>query len=217
MARVDWHVQGFDVTTCNCAWGCPCQFMSLPTEGNCRAVVGFHIDRGHFGKVKLDGLSFAGLFAWPKAIHEGNGEAQPVVDVRANEAQREAILKIMSGEETEPGATIFNVFAATYGKVHPPMFKQIRMEADFAARTARIEIEGVAEARVEPIRNPITGATSVARIVLPDGFEFEEAECASSQVRTMQAPISLKWSGKHAHIAKLDMTGAGVVRKRTAA
>ena len=217
MARVDWHVQGFDVTTCNCAWGCPCQFMSLPTNGDCRAVVGFHIERGHFGKTPLDGLSFAGLFAWPKAIHEGNGEAQPVVDLRASEVQRNAILKIMSGEETEPGATIFNVFAATYGKVHPPMFKSLKVEADFNRRTARIDIEGVAEARVEPIRNPITGATSNARIVLPGGFEFEEAECASSEVRTLQAPISLQWSGRHAHIAKLDMTGAGVVRKRTAA
>jgi hypothetical protein len=31
MARVDWRIQGTDVTHCNCAWGCPCQFMSLPT------------------------------------------------------------------------------------------------------------------------------------------------------------------------------------------
>jgi hypothetical protein len=217
MARVDWHIQGVDVTTCNCAWGCPCQFNSLPTEGNCRAVVGFRVDKGHFGKVSLDGLAFAGLFAWPKAIHEGNGEAQPVVDVRASEAQREAILKIISGEETEPGATIFNVFAATYRKVHPPMFKPLKIEADFDRRTARIEIESVAEARIEPIRNPVTGATSSPRLVLPGGFEFEEADFASSTVRTMQAPISLKWEGRHAHLARLDMTGAGVVRRRSAA
>jgi hypothetical protein len=218
MAGVDWHIQGFDVTTCNCAWGCPCQFMSLPTQGGCSAVVAFHVERGHFGKVPLDGLNFGGLFAWPKAIHEGHGEAQPIVDVRANEAQREALLKIMSGEETEPGATIFSVFAATYEKVHTPLFRRIRMEADFAARTALIEIEGLAEARVEPMRNPVTGATSNARLVLPGGFEFEEADFASSRVRTQQAaPIALHWDGRHAHLARLDMTGAGVVRKRAAA
>ena len=216
MSRVDWHIQGIDISTCNCAWGCPCQFMSLPTNGNCLAAVGFHIARGHFGSTPLDDLSFAGLFAWPGPIHEGNGEVQPVVDERATAAQREAVLKIMSGEETEPGATIFNVFAATYAKVHAPLFKRISIQADFTTRTARLEIDGVVDARVEPIRNPVTGQISVARIVLPAGFEYEEAECASSQVRTLGTPISFQWQGRHAHLARLDMTGAGVVRKRAA-
>src|SRR5262245_39211892 len=103
MAGVDWRIQGIDVTTCNCDWGCPCQFMWLPTQGFCQAAVGFHISKGHFGSIVLDGLCFGGIFRWPKAIHEGNGEAQPIVDVRASEAQRDAVLRIMSGEETDAG------------------------------------------------------------------------------------------------------------------
>ncbi|MEO7386699.1 MAG: DUF1326 domain-containing protein [Gammaproteobacteria bacterium] len=216
MASIDWRIQGIDVTTCNCAWGCPCQFMSLPTHGNCLAAVGFHIDRGHFGPTSLDGLSFAGLFAWPKAIHEGNGEAQPIVDVRASAAQREAVLKIMSGEETEPGATIFNVFAATFSKVHEPLFKRIEIKADLATCTARLAIEDVVDARVDPIRNPVTGQRSAARIVLPAGFEYEEAECGSSEVSTLGSPISFQWQGRHAHLAMVDLTGSGVVRKHAA-
>ncbi len=216
MAAIDWHIQGVDLTTCNCAWGCPCQFMSLPTEGKCHAAVGFRVDIGHFGKISLDGLAFGGLFAWPKAIHEGNGEAQPIVDVRASDAQRNAILTIMSGEETEPGATIFNVFAATYSKVHSPMFKPMTVEVDFAARTGRFAVEGVVDARIEPIRNPVTGKPSYARIDLPDGFEYEQAEVGSSQVRTMASPISLAWQARHGHIARLNMTGKGVVRGRAA-
>ena len=214
---VDWHIQGVDLTTCTCAWGCPCQFMALPTTGFCRAAVGFRIDKGHYGQVSLDGLAFGGLFAWPKAIHEGNGEAQPIVEVRANDAQRDAILKIMSGEDTEPGATIFNVFAATYSKVHTPMFKPIVLEVDLARRTGRFAVDGVVEARIEPIRNPITGAPSYAQIVLPAGFEYEQAEIGSSTVRTNPAAtISLEWKGQHGHMAKLDMTGKGLVRTRAA-
>ncbi len=216
MTRVDWRIQGLDVTSCNCDWGCPCQFMSLPTRGHCHAAVGFHVVRGHFGSTRLDGLSFGGLFAWPKAIHEGNGEAQPIVDVRANDAQRDAILRIMSGEETEPGATIFNVFSATYSEVHTPMFKPIVVDADLATRTGRIDVEGVVDVRLEPIRNPITGAVVSPRISLPDGFEWEQAEVASSSVRTLTAPITLAWQGRHGHIARLDMTGQGVVRGRAA-
>lgn len=214
MARIDWRIRGFDVTTCNCAWGCPCQFMSLPTFGHCQAAVGFRIDTGHFGGTALDGLAFAGLFTWPKAIHEGNGEVQPIVDERASAAQREAILKIMSGEETEPGATVFNVFAATYSKVHEPLFKRISIEADLGACTATLRVDGLLEADITPIRNPITGAA--ARIVLPAGFEYEEAECGSSRVRTLGGPVTLQWEGRHAHLAPIDMTGAGLVRKRAA-
>lgn len=217
MARVDWRIQGYDVTNCNCAWGCPCQFMSLPTQGYCHAGVFFRVDRGHFGKTSLDGLAFGGLFAWPKAIHLGDGHAQPVIDVRANDAQREAFLKIMSGEETEPGATIFNVFATTYSKVHEPVFKPIRIEADIEARTARIEVEGLFDARVEPIRNPVTGEKVRAQIVLPEGFEYERADAASGKVQTLPgASIPLSWDAKHAHLARLDITGAGVVRGRAA-
>ena len=216
MAGIEWRIQGVDLTTCTCDSGCPCQFMSLPTTGFCRAAVGFHIAKGHYGKVSLDGLSFGGLFAWPKAIHEGNGEAQQIVDVRANAEQRDAILKIMSGEDTEPGATIFNVFAATYSKVYTPMFKPIIVEADLDKRTGRFDVEGVVQARIEPIRNPVTGAPTYAQIVLPNGFEYERAEVGSSHVRTMTAPINLEWQGQHGHIARLDMTGKGVVRSRAA-
>ena len=35
------------------------------------------------------------------------------MDQRANEAQRDALLRIMSGQDTDPGATIFNVFSST--------------------------------------------------------------------------------------------------------
>lgn len=217
MARVDWRIQGYDVTNCNCAWGCPCQFMSPPTHGNCHAGVFFQIERGHFGETSLAGLAFGGLFAWPNAIHMGNGQAQPVIDVRANDAQRGALLKIMSGEETEPGATIFNVFSTTYSKVYEPIFKPIRIEANPEARTARIEVEGLFEARIEPIRNPVTGQSVRAQIVLPAGFEYERADTASGQVRTMAgARIPLSWDARHAHFARIDMTGAGVVHGRAA-
>ncbi|HTG77165.1 MAG TPA: DUF1326 domain-containing protein [Steroidobacteraceae bacterium] len=213
---VDWRIQGLDITTCSCDWGCPCQFMALPTQGFCHAAVGFHVAKGHYGQISLDGLSFGGLYAWPKAIHQGNGEAQPIVDARADAGQRDAILKIMSGDDTEPGATVFNVFAATYTKVHSPLFKPITVEADLAAHTARFFVDGVVDARIAPIRNPVTGKPSYARIVLPDGFEYQEAEVGSSSVRTMAAPIKLEWEGQHGHIARLDMTGKGLVRGRAA-
>lgn len=216
MARIDWHIKGVAINACNCAWGCPCQFMSLPTEGACRAATAVHIERGHFGQTPLDGLNFGGIFAWPGPIHEGGGEAQPIVDVRADAAQREALLKIMAGEETEPGATYFNVFASTLARVHEPLFEPFTFELDIDARKGRFVIDGVVEALAEPIRNPITGEEVRARLELPEGFEFTQAEFASGTVRTGRSPIRNEWQGRHAHLNELDITGTGVVRKRAA-
>ena len=120
MTYVDWRMRGPEIANCNCSWGCPCQFNALPTNGDCRAMTAMRIDEGHFGDVDLSGLSWVGMFAWPKAIHEGNGEAFVVVDEKASEEQRNAILTILSGQETEPGATIFNVFATVIDTMHEP-------------------------------------------------------------------------------------------------
>ena len=110
MAYVDWRMKGIQISNCNCATGCPCQFNSLPTHGNCRAYVFFSIDSGHFGKVRLDGLRWGGLFAWPGPIHLGEGTAMAVIDERADADQRAALEAIAQGRETEPGSLITQVF-----------------------------------------------------------------------------------------------------------
>ena len=213
MAKIDWMIKGPWLTTCNCVVGCPCQFNALPSHGHCRAAVGCEIEEGHYGKVRLDGVRFAGLFAWPGAIHFGGGEGQPIVDVTATPEQRDAILTIMKGEETEPGATIFNVFAGTFAKLHDPLFLPIEFAADIEARVGRVRVPGVLDVTSEPIRNPVTGATHRVRIDMPNGFEYSQAEVALGNARTdRQAAIALDWRGTHAHFATLHFTRDGVVR-----
>ena len=51
---------------------------------------------------------------------------------------------------------------------------------DIKARTGRMAVSNVLEASLEPIRNPVTGAPHRALIKLPEGFEYREAEMASS-------------------------------------
>ena len=211
MAHVDWEIQGPELAACNCDWGCPCQFNARPTHGHCRAGVAMRIDKGHFGDVRLDGLRFVVLAAWPGAIHEGRGEAQPVVDERADASQREALLKIIGGEETEPGATVFNVFASVIDTVHEPLSKPIEFEIDIESRTGRFAVPGLVEARGEPIKNPVTGRPHRARVVLPHGFEYAEAEYGSSTTKAT-GPIPLDWTNGHSHFATLHLTGHGPVR-----
>jgi hypothetical protein len=211
MADIQWMIRGPEIATCNCAYGCPCQFNSLPTHGDCRAAVAMQIEQGHFGDVQLDGLRWAALAAWPGPIHEGHGEIQPIVDSRATPAQRDALLNIMSGQHTVPGATFFQVFVSMCDTVHEPMFRPIEFEVDVGRATGVFRVEGVVDAKVEPIRNPVTGAQHRPKLSLPASFEFVEAQFASGTVKAT-APIALDLVGRHAHLANLHLTGAGVVR-----
>jgi hypothetical protein len=211
MSYVDWEIRGPEISSCNCDWGCPCQFNSVPTHGFCRAAVAFRIDKGHFGDVVLDGLCAGGMFAWPGAIHEGSGECLPIVDSRASDAQRAALLTILSGGETEPGTTIFNVFAATYDKVHEPVFAEIDFEIDFEAGTGSFSVPGLLEAVNGPITNPMTGDIHRATVRLAKSFEFIEAEFVDSRVKG-KAPIELDWEAGHGHLTMLHMNAHGLVR-----
>jgi hypothetical protein len=168
------------------------------------------IDEGHFGKVKLDGLKFVGMFAWPKAIHEGHGEGMAVLDERATPAQRDALVKILTGQETEPFATIFSVVAAMTEKFHDPIFKAIDFEANQEERIGRFSVAGIVDTSVEPIRNPVTGQPHRARVALPHGFEYSEAEYASSTTKATGA-VKLDWAGRHAHLAMLHLGPNGII------
>lgn len=205
-----WSFRGREFTNCNCAYGCPCQFNALPTYGDCRAVMGIQIDSGHHGDTALDGLRFAGIFDWPGPIHLGNGQVQPIVDRRASEAQRNAILRIVSGEDTEPGATIFNVFAATLVKVYPPVFADIDLDVDVGKRRARLNVRGYIEQRGEPIVNPVTGKEFRGRIDLPNGFEYAIAEIGRGWSKAT-GPLSFELADSHGYFAELHLSDRGVV------
>ena len=67
--------------------------------GFCTGLVAFKIDKGHCEKLSLDGLTVVATFYFPRAIHHGEGVLQPIIDERANDAQRDALFYILSGED----------------------------------------------------------------------------------------------------------------------
>ena len=211
MAYVDWVMQGTEVTTCNCNIGCPCQFNALPSHGHCRAYMFMQIDRGHFGEVSLDGLRWGALFAWPGPIHLGGGTAMVVIQEGASPEQRAAIETVASGQETEPGSLITQVFSTTLSSVLPTQVRPIDLSIDLAARTARVRVTGLLDGASESIRNPVTGEPHVVTVKLPRGFEYTEAEFVRGTAKC-SGPIELDFDGTHSHLAKVHWSRHGVVR-----
>ena len=207
-----WEFKGRELINCTCEYGCNCQFNALPDKGHCHAVAGIQIDEGKHGDTVLDGLTIAALFKWPGPIHEGHGEALAFVDERADEDQRAALLKIMTGQDTDPMATVFAVFAATIETMHEPVVTPLHFEVDVDGRRGRLSVPGYVEMRGEPIRNPVTGAEFRGQIRLPDGFEYEVAEIGSATSRTTGGPMDIDIQSKYAQFAGIHMNSHGVVR-----
>jgi hypothetical protein len=206
-----WRLKGRELANCNCEYGCNCQFGGLPDKGTCQAVFGMAIDDGIHGDTDLSGLNIAAVFSWPGAIHEGRGTCAAFVDERASEAQRNALLTIMTGGDADPMATVFAVFASTIETMHPPGFVPIEFEVDVDARKGRLRVPGHLETDAEPIRSLVDGSEVRARIDLPNGFEYELAEIGSGTSRSLD-PVKLSHANSYAQFACLHLDSHGIVR-----
>jgi hypothetical protein len=204
----DWRLSGGWIKNCNCAFGCPCDFNARPTHGNCLGVVGMRIERGRFGSVGLDGLSFAVVVDFPGALHEGNGRVQAIIDERAGPEQRDALLQILSGKHSAEG-TLFHILSLIVTDVLDPIFAPIEVRFDMEHRTARLSVPHLLETESKPIRNPVTGAEHRIQVVMPEGFEHRQAEIASARIDSTGG-IGFIVAEGHSSLARVVQTPAGV-------
>ena len=205
--KTSWRIAGEEAGACNCAWGCPCQFNALPTHGRCEAMVGMQIQEGFFGSTQLDGVKYACIFWWPGAIHEGNGTRQLIIDEQTTQEQRDAVIAMESGTQ---GGAPYEIFAAVAPNKLQTKIAAITFESDRAGGRARLQVSGVGELQAEPIKNPVTGEEHRARIVLPNGFEYREAEMANSVSMRVQSeePLAFEHNDTYAQLNEFAWSNA---------
>ena len=175
----EWRVRGTELVNCNCATDvransmrCRRTAIAAPRRpGTSRKGISARFGLTDYGPLLSP--------SWPGPVHHGNGTMQIIVDERADPAQRDALIKIITGEETDPMATMWAVFSAMAPNKLETLFLPIEYEVDVDARRGRFRVPGLVETVGEPIRNPVTGAEHRARIDLPHGFEYRLAEIGS--------------------------------------
>lgn len=207
--NIDWHIKGKQFGNCNCNYGCPCQFNAPPTDNYCHGMGAFLIEEGFFGNTDMSGVRSVSMLKWPGPIHEGKGQMQIIIDKDLTTNQQKAIQSIMYGEETEPMATAFSMYASTMEKIHEPLFKSIELSIDLESRKCNLHAEDIISTTTEPISNPITGEEHRATIGLPNGMEFREAEMASGSSRA-NAAFKTNFKDTYAQIALLNLTPKGI-------
>src|SRR4029078_690067 len=105
MMTPKWKVSGQYYETCSCDFVCPCilgQMAVRPSKGSCTFAMAMQVERGSFGSVPLNGLTFIVLGMTLEEMCKGNWSVGLVIDERATAEQREAITAIASGAAGGP-------------------------------------------------------------------------------------------------------------------
>jgi hypothetical protein len=127
MATPSWQLSGDYFETCSCDYLCPCLPTNLtgqPTKGHCNFAMVFHIERGHYGDLTLDGLNFAVVGYTPTTMSQGNWSVGLILDARATATQQQALTTIASGQEGGPMAPLAPLIGTFLGTMTQPIHFQ---------------------------------------------------------------------------------------------
>ena len=106
---------------------------------------------------------------------------------RADDTQREALLRIMTGQDTDPFATMFAVYASTVTNMHEPVFTDIDFEVDVEGRRGRLRSRIMSRWSASRSATRSPARNRARRSCFPTGFEYDVADIGSASSRTTRA------------------------------
>lgn len=208
-ASPQWQLTGDYFENCSCAVVCPCLFSpnapmtSKPSSGDgaCDVAFGFHIDRGSYGDVALDGLSVGLMAHTPGVMGEGNWSVAAYLDERADERQRQALQAIFTGAAGGPIAMLAPLITQVLGvKTAPITFRK-----DGQRRT--LEIPGTASLSVHAAPSLVADQEIWAANAHP--FNLQGVAMAVGDAGSTWDDYGMHWdnSGKNGHYAPIRWSG----------
>lgn len=97
-----WKASGDWFDVCKCNIPSPCEFAQAPTYEECDGILAYHIKKGNYGDIPLDGLNVLALGSFKGNIWTGDGLTKVNMaiffDDKADEKQREALSMIFGGK-----------------------------------------------------------------------------------------------------------------------
>ena len=197
-----WKLNGSYMESCNCDTACPCVFLSDPTEGDCTVLVGWHIDKGNFGDVKLDGLNVALMAYAPGNMAQVKWEAALYFDDRATQAQQEALTAIYAGQAGGHVAMLVSHVGEVKGIASLP----ITFQAEGKQR--KLVVGSVGSAEIEAITGQGGNEVTVEGHPLCIAPGYPAVAARSSQLTYQDYGLNWEISGKNGFYSPFTYQGA---------
>ena len=144
-AEAVYLLEGSLLEACPCNVLCPCWIGEDPDLGECYSFVAYHIDSGQVGGLDVSGHSLVMVAYIPGNVLAGNWEEVILVDDRASPAQRDALIKVFTGQLGGPMADFAQLIGTVKGVESVPISHQVQ------GGVGTLSIPGIVEAEMEPI------------------------------------------------------------------
>jgi hypothetical protein len=200
---IKWQIAGDYFENCNCAMVCPCVFSpgplftAKPTNGFCEVAFAFHVGRGRYGEVALDGLNVAVIARTPGKMGEGNWAVAVYLDESADDRQSDALKNIFTGAAGGPLGGLAPLISTVLGIKSAP----IRYGKEGKRRT--VEIPGLMHMGV----HAAPGLDPEKEIFASNAHPFapQGVAMAVGNESSTWADYGMRWdnSGKNGHYATI--------------
>src|SRR5262245_22719674 len=188
-----WQLDGDWFDVCKCNVPCPCEFAQTPTYGDCEGILVWHVRKGAYGNVALDGLNVLALGYFKGNLWAGAKAAMAIfIDQRADSTQRDALQIIFGGQ----AGGWPSQFAQNIAEMRGVEFAPIEFEIEGNLAHWRAAIPGKVEARAEALSGPTTLPGQRVQTINPPGSEVGPnaiATWGTSKVDHAEA-FGFKWN-----------------------
>jgi hypothetical protein len=158
------YLRGTYFESCTCETICPCLLLLDPTEGYCKAILGWDIEKGRVAGVDVSGLRVAMWLNAPQNLLKGQFEMAVYIDERASRSQFNALRDAYHGIHGGHLGVIASLGKGEEGgprEYLPTRSAKIQMTQQSPNR--HLLIEGVLENKMEQL-----GGASGRPVVLHD-------------------------------------------------
>lgn len=197
-----WKLGGTYFEACNCATACPCLFLSAPTEGECTALVAWHIDEGNFGDIDLDGLNIALAVHSPGHMMEVDWKAVLYLDERANQDQKDALTQIFGGQAGGHPARLGEHIGEVLG------VESAAIEYHAGEKRRSIRIGNVGEADIEAVVGQNEADITISNHLLAVAPGYPGVLAESSKLAYRDHGFEWELSGKNGLYSPFTYQGA---------
>lgn len=193
-----WHLEGDYFEACNCEAACPCVWFNAPSEGDCKLLVAWHVERGRCEDVALDGLNVVLACFAPGHMKDGNWQAALYVDERANDAQTDALVRIFSGQAGGHPAVLASFVGAVLG------VKRVPMTYEVLGKERRLVLADLAEMHIRAIDGIAGGESTITNPPLCVVASHPSVVAKSETYRYRDYGFNWEFSGRNGFFSPFE-------------
>jgi hypothetical protein len=184
--KTKWKITGQLEEACSCSAACPCWFESKPTKATCGGNQVLFIEKGNYGKVKLDGLAIANYGESPEnqSMMESFGNwnfSTNYIDEKASPEQRKALEAI--------AGTVFGEASKNAKTEYAPITRKIE------GKNHIITIGNVATFKGMLVEGGLGGSTKITNPPGADPVHHQYSQGKTSQMVYHDSGQNWDWTG----------------------